>query len=197
MAKKVWKNHSGDTVPAAYVPTLDKERERVALKIYNKAKRLNESLQAFKELALTEADAVFDKMLADNNVDRERKGNFSITTFDKQIKIEVNVQERIDFDDQIQVAQAKINEFIEQKTNGIDPELTELINSAFQTNKGRMDVKRVLSLFNLKINHPLWKEAMELIKQSISRNSSKRYMRVWKKDKNGEYLAVELNFSSI
>ena len=60
-----------------------------------------------------------------------------------------------------------------------------------------MDVKRILGLFRLKINHPTWMEAMELIKQSINRNNSKRYARVWEKDKNGEYRNIELNSSSI
>lgn len=197
MAKKEWRNHKGELVPAPYVPKLDKEKERTALKVYSKASDLSVRLAEFKADALEACDKIYDKMLRDNNVSTGKKGNYTVTSFDKVYKIEVNVSERIEFDDQIQVAQAKINEYLEEKTEGIDNDLIQIINQAFKTTKGQMDTKSVLGLFQLKITHKKWREAMELIKQSISRNTSKRYMRIWKKDDNGEYRSVELNFSSI
>lgn len=197
MATKIWKNHNGDVVPAAYVPTLDKEKERTALKVHKNALDINKRLAKFKAQALKECDAIYNKMLKDNNVTTGKKGNYSITSFDKEIKIEVNISERIEFSDQIQIAQLKINEYLAEKTDGLDPDLVQIINQAFKTRKGQMDVKSILGLFQLKIKHRKWLEAMELIKESISRNNSKRYMRIWKKDEAGEYKAVDLNFSSI
>ncbi|MEZ5195080.1 MAG: DUF3164 family protein [Bacteroidales bacterium] len=197
MATKIWKNHNGDVVPAAYVPKLDKEKERTAIAIHKQATDISKRLAEFKAKALKKCDAIFDQMMADNNVTTGKKGNYSITSFDKEIKIEVNVSERIEFDDQIKIAQIKINEYLAEKTEGLDADIVQIINQAFKTRKGQMDTKSVLGLFQLKISHKKWNEAMELIKQSISRNTSKRYMRIWKKDSSGEYKAVELNFSSI
>jgi uncharacterized protein HemY len=136
-------------------------------------------------------------MMAEHKVKKNHKGNYSITSFNKNIKIEITIQERVEFDDLIQVAQEKINEYLEKKTGDIDNDLRQIINLAFKTTKGRMDVKRVLGLFKLNIKNKLWLEAMEILKKSISRNTSKRYMRVWKKDASGEYKTIELNFSSI
>jgi hypothetical protein len=197
MAKKQWIDLNGNEVPAQYVPKLDKERERVTLKHLARAKRLSEQLEKFKTELLEECDAVYDAMLADNDVPGKGKGGFSISTFDREAKIEISVQERIEFDDLISVAHEKIKQYLTTKMEGVDNDLQQIINQAFETRKGRMDVKRILGLFRLKINHPLWLEAMELIKNSITRNNSKRYARIWEKDANGEYKNIELNFSSI
>jgi hypothetical protein len=136
-------------------------------------------------------------MLEDNNVPAQSKGGYSVSTFDRDVKIEISIQERIEFDDKISVAHEKIKQYLAEKMQGVDADLQSLINQAFETRKGRMDVKRILSLFRLQIKHPLWLEAMELIKSSISRNDSKRYVQILKKDVNGEYRNIDLNFSSI
>lgn len=197
MAKKIWKDHNGQEIPSQYVPRLDKERDRVAQRIVKQALNLNERLSIFKIASIRICDTLFDSMMAEHKVKKNHKGNYSITSFDKDIKIEITIQERVEFDDLIQVAQEKINEYLEQKTGNIDNDLRQIINLAFKTTKGRMDVKRVLGLFKLNIKNKLWLEAMEILKKSISRNTSKRYMRVWKKDASGEYKTIELNFSSI
>lgn len=197
MAKKQWIDHNGQEIPAQYVPTIVKERDRLARRIHKQAVKLSEQLEQFKEMALDKSDEMYEKMMEDNNVRTGKKGNYSISSFDKAIKVEVSVQERIEFDDLIQVAQEKINQYLEQKKGSVDNEIQQIINLAFKTSKGRLDVKRVLSLFSLKINHKLWLEAMDVLKQSINRNVSKRYFRVWEKDKNGDYKSVELNLSSL
>ncbi len=197
MAKKIWKDHNGNVIPAAYVPAIDKERDRVAQKVLKQALYINNKLRAFKDESIAMSDAVFEKMMSDNNVKKTGKGNYSITSFDKTIKIEISMQERVEFDDLIQVAQEKINEYLAEKTGGIDNDLRQIIDLAFKTTKGKMDAKRVLSLFKLNIKNKKWLEAMEILKKSITRNISKRYMRVWKKDVSGQYKAVELNFSAL
>jgi hypothetical protein len=197
MAKTKWIDPTGQEIPAQYVPKLDKMRDRTARRILKKAEDLSERMAAFKEEAVTAADAVYDAMLEENKIRKNSKGGYTITSFDKTIKIELSIQERIEFDDLIQVAQEKINEFLAEKTGGVDEDLRQIINLAFKTSKGQMDVKRVLSLFKLNIHHKKWLEAMDILKKSITRNITKRYMRVWKKDAAGEYKAVELNFSAL
>jgi len=194
---KIWKDHNGNTIPAKYIPAIDKKREAVALTVYKKGLAAQERLRKLKEEAFLLTDDIWDRMLEEAKVKKLTKGNYSITTFDKEIKIEVNVQEIIDFDDNIQLAHEKIKEYLALKTNGTDAEIHELINHAFSTSKGKMDVKRILGLFKLKITNRIWLEAMGLIKKSISRNHSKRYMRIWKKNEEGQYIALDLNFSSL
>jgi len=197
MAKKTWKDHEGNTIPSQYVPAIDKARDKVAQRILKQATNLNARIAKFKNDSLTECDDLYNQILESHKVRKNSKGGYSITSFDKDIKIEISIQERVSFDDLIQVAQLKIQEYLESKTHGIDTDLQQIINLAFKTSQGKMDVKRVLGLFKLDIKHHLWIEAMEILKNSISRNNSKRYMRIWQKADNGEYKSIELNFSSI
>jgi uncharacterized protein DUF3164 len=197
MAKKIWEDSNGNTVPARYVPKLDKERDRAANGIYKKAVEINKRIKHYKDASFKLCDELYNKMLLESKVKSDGKGNYTITSFGKDIKVEVAIQKRVEFDDHITLAHAKIKEFLQSKTGDVDNDIHQLINHAFQVDKGRMDAKRVLGLFQLKITHKLWLEAMDLIKKSISTNVSNRYMRIWKKDDNGEYKAVDLNFSSI
>lgn len=196
MAKK-WINHLGQEVPATYVPKIDKQKERTALKFAKQADTLNARLKKFKTELIQECDKIYNEMCADADITVGEKGNYSITSFDKEIKIEISIQERIEFNDKINLAQAKINEFLTEKTAGVDRDIQLLINSAFQTTKGRLDTKRILGLFKLNIRAKKWNDAMELIKQSIERNTSRRYIRIWRKDNAGTYQGIDLNFSSI
>ena len=198
MASKIWRDHLDREVPATYVPKIDKKKEKVALRYLKKAKYIHNKLEEFKAALLEDCDELYELMLEEAEIDEnKRKGNYTVTSFDKSVKIEVNVQERIEFDDHINMAQKKINQFLEEKTKGVDHDLAVLVNDAFKTSNGRLDTKRILGLFKLQIKGKLWEEAMELVKKSINRNNSKRYVRIFEKDIEGEYQNIELNFSSI
>lgn len=195
---KVWLDHRGNKVPREYVPDFERQKEGVVSKIYSDATAISKRLAKFKKDAFALVDAQYALMLKNANIELgERKGNFTITSFDKSVKIEINVSDRIEFDENIEFAQEKFREFIALKTQGSDIELAELVNNAFSTRKGKLDTKRVLSLFSYKISHPVWLEGIEFVKRSMSSNSSVRYMEISAKDEMGEYQSVKLNFSSI
>lgn len=95
------------------------------------------------------------------------------------------------------MAQIKLNQYVHEITKGSNSEIQQIINHAFTTRKGSLDKARILSLFQLKIDNPLWTEAMELIKGSIETNKTKRYCSVSQRNDEGEYNQIQLNFSSL
>lgn len=195
---KMWVDHNGMSVPLQYVPDIDKKREQVTQRFLAKSLSLNKQLNKLKDDMFDELDVIYQRMLKEANIEpSERKGNFTVSSFDKSIKIEVKIQERIEFDDTIALAQEKIGQFLREKTKDSDLDLIEIVNNAFQTSKGRLDTKRVLSLFSYKIKHPTWTEAMELLKKSIDRNNSKRYISISVRNEEGAYEQVQLNFASL
>jgi hypothetical protein len=195
--EKTLTNHLGETVPVKYVPKIDLYKDKITKRKLKDAIAIADKLAEFKVSLLADCDAIYEQMKDDADVRTGVKGNYSITSFDKSIKIEISVQERIEFGDEINLAQAKIQQFLTEKTKGIDSDLSQIINQAFQTNRGRLDTKRVLGLFSLKIEHKTWREAMELLKKSINRNSAKRYVRISQKDAEGKTQYVTLDFSAI
>jgi len=195
--KKQWINHQGQEVPAQYVPKLDKIKERFALKYLKRAQKAHKLLADLKRDMFAEGDKLWEEMKANAKV-RTGEKNFTITSFDKSIKIEFTQSELVRFDDTINLAKAKIDEYLGQKLKDTDDDLRALVNLAFQTRKGKLDAQRVLGLFKLNIKHKLWVEAMELIRQSIDRNKTARYARILVRDPDTDkYHGVDLNFSSI
>lgn len=198
MAKqKMYTTHDGYKVPASAVPTLDKKKDTLVNRLVKKSKSMHEKLTDLKEEITTKCDDMFEQMLAENNVKQDHKGGFTLTSYDKTLKIEVSISKRLEFDDRIEMAQMKINEYLEEVTQDSSEDIRKIINAAFKRTKGTLDSKRVFQLKSLQINHKLWKDAMSLIDKSISVNSTKRYFNIMEKDQNGEYKTIQLNFSSI
>ena len=194
---KMWINHKGESVPDKYVDFYDKKKEKIINQMVARANKLNEVLEEYKKLIFEKADGLFDDMFKAHNMEKTTQRNFTLYSFDKSLKIEISTQDIVDFDDRIQLAQAKINEFLELKTQGADPDLSIIINNAFKTSKGRLDKSRIFGLFSLKITHHLWNEAMDLIKQSITTNNTRRYATLWRRQQDGKYVQIQLNFSAL
>lgn len=195
---KTWLDHRGNEVPRDYVPKFDRYNEIQVAKIFSGAVKLNEQIVRFKDMAYDIADALYAEMLREANIEpTSRKGNYTLTSFDKSVRIEVNINELIEFDENINLAQIKLREFIEKKTKGVDIDIVALINNAFTTRKGRLDKARIFGLFSLNIQDPIWNEAMELIRKSINRNMTVRYMEIAEKDENGRYNPIRLNFATV
>lgn len=195
---KTWVDNRGQEVPREYIPKFDRYNEVQVRKIFAAAVKLNEQIVRFKNMAYDISDELYAEMLRNANIaPSDRKGNYTLTSFDKSVRIEVNVNDLIDFDDNINLAQIKLKEFIEKKTKGVDIDIVALINNAFTTRKGRLDKARIFGLFSLNIQDPIWGEAMELIRKSINRNSTVRYMEIAEKDESGRYIPIRLNFATV
>jgi hypothetical protein len=193
-----WTDHRGQQVPRQYVDRFDVKKEAVIGKLTTDAMALNRRLADFKQKAFGEADALYAEMLKSAEIaPTERKGNYTLYNFDKSVKLTVDVSDRIEFDENINFAQQKINDFLVEKTNGADAELAVLVNNAFSTTKGRLDTKRIFQLFQLKITHPLWQQAMDLIRKSIQTNSSVRYLTFYTRGAGDKYEIINLNFSNV
>lgn len=201
---KKWIDENGLEIPANRVTKTEKLRERKAEALLKKADKIEQLLSGYKEAFEADTEEVFMAVMDEEKVNSKKyKGNFTWYNFDRSIKIERNVNEKIDFDETlIAAAKQKFDEFIKNATGGVDLMIQSLINDAFSTSRGKLDAKKVMGLLQHKSRidekrYPLFHEAASLIERSIRRPDSKTYFRIWKKDKNGEYQSVNLNFSSL
>jgi len=195
---RIWTTRKGKEIPAKYVPSLDKKKTLFNEKQVAKALKLQKQMIAFKDQFLAGADEIFELMQADANVRTGDKGNYTISSFDGMSKIEVSVPRIIEFDETIQFAKQKFDEFKAAKTKDTeDPELLIILDHAFTTSGGRLDTKKVLELFSYKISHPLWLDAIELLKKSIKTRYAKRYARIYLADKEGQLKPIDMNLSSL
>ncbi len=201
---KEWKDENGLVIPANRITKSEKTREQICEKLIKRALKINQLLVSFKSEVSADVRQVFDEVMFENGVDvAERKGNFTFYNFDRSIKIETEINERIEFDDaMIKVAKEHFDSFLSSNTGGIDEMIRELILDAFSTSRGKLDVKKVMGLLKYRTRipsdkYPAFHAALNAIEKGIRRPSSKTYHRISVRDANGKYVAVDLNFSSI
>lgn len=197
----VWIDENGVSIPTNRLTKVEKLLERNTAKILKKATDLNTKLKEFKDEITQLSQDAYNAFMEAKNITKETKGNFTFYNFNRTIKVEVSVSERIEFDDlTIEAAKARFDEFLNSNITSKNEFAKQMIIDAFETQRaGKLDVKRILQLtrYKDKINDPLFSEAVELINSAIRRPESKTYFRVWLKDTSGKYQNIDLNFSSI
>ena len=194
-----WVDETGQKVAIKYVNALYRVKERNAATLLIKAKKINEDLVAYKKMMKKLCDDIYQKAMAELKTPG-MKGNFTFFNFDRSIKIEVSISDRIDFDDLIiQACKSKLDEFLNNNLDSKQEFLKDLVMNAFSTTKGKLDAKKVLGImkYRSKIKHHLFQEALNLLEESIRRPDSKTYFRIWERAEGGEYNLIDLNFSSI
>jgi len=195
-----WINEAGEKVPVDYIFSADRLKERRAHSLLTKAKGLNAQLVKMKHEFQTICDEVCAKVMTDLKASGETKGNFTWYNFDRSVKVEVSVNERIEFDDlTIKACKEKLDQFL---ANNIESKLDfvkELVTDAFSTTRGKLDAKKVTSLLRYRdrVKEPLFQESLALIEQAMRKPSSKTYYRVSERQGDGSYKVIDLNFSSI
>ncbi len=197
---KLWEDEQGMKIPYTRITKVERLMERQSSKLMKEALKVNSKLSIFKTQIQDICNEVYEEFMAENNSDKKRKGNFTWYNFNRSIKIEVSITERIEFDDlTIQACKRKLDEFLSVNVEIKDEFVKELVMDAFETSRGNLDAKKVMGLlrYKSKIKAPLFLEAMDLLEKSIRRPDSKTYFRIWVKDELGKYMNIDLNFSSI
>lgn len=196
----MWTDESGTQIPVNRLTKAEKLMERHSYKLLSGAQKLNADLVAFKQLLIELSNEAYEVFMAEKEA-KHTKGNFTWYNFNRTIKIEVAISDRIEFDDlTIEAAKARFDEFLKANITSKNEFVKDMILDAFQTErKGKLDVKRVLQLtrYEDRINDALFSEAVQLINEAIRRPSSKTYFRIWLKDESGKYQNIDLNLSSI
>lgn len=197
----IWIDESGMKIPVNRITAVERLMERKATEVCTKAVSINAQLVAFKELIKAASNEVYDRFMEQKGIDpATTKGFFTWYNFDHSVKIEVSIQDRITFDDMtIAAAQETLNAFLGEVVDSKFDFVKDLVRDAFSTSRGRLDAKKVLGLikYRERINHPKFHDATSLIESAIRRPDSKTYYRIFVRNEEGQYEAIELNFSNV
>lgn len=199
----IWIDESKNSVQ--YKRTSDSERtnEVESFKIAKRAIALNTELAAFKAQLKESVEKVMKVFLKENEMEsmgEKWKGNFTFFNFDRSIKIEMNSNDQIVFDEQLLMGcKAKLNTFLDENVSTTTEVIKQLILGAFDNTKGKIDSKKVMNLLKYKdkVQNKVFAEAMDMLQKSIRVNGSKLYYKVAIKQEDGSYEYVDLNFSNI
>lgn len=203
LKESVWTDEAGTSVPSNRITKTEKLKEKSAFALAKKAIQINKVLAEFKSDIIKICDEIVEAVRSENEIKTNSKGNFTWYNFDQSIKIEVNVNQSIKFDEiLIDGAKEKLLHLIEGNVTAEDF-IKSIILDAFQTTNGKLDTRRVLGLkrhtgrITNKVVKEEWDEAMSLIDKAIIRPESRSYYKIYIKDSEGKFEPIDLNFSSI
>ena len=191
-----WIDGQGLKVPLKHVSIEAQKRDKFVEEMTDSAQRLQTLIIAYK--------ADMQKRLAEyleevaENYGEDWAGNAKIRNFSQDKQVELKQALRLTFDETLSVAKAKVDKCIARWAKGSSSEIVALVNQAFAVDrKGQVDVKAMLKLTDLAIEDPTWVEAMEIVKKSITVESTKQYMNFHLKDSDGKFTPIVLQFSAL
>lgn len=194
--KKYWKNAEGDLIPVSRIYPHEKKSDKLVESLHKRIEKLQEKIKAEKVLIVQLVQKYLDEIAADYN--EEWEGNTTIYNFDKTKQIEVRLAKHFVTDERLNIAKKKIDNLIMKWSDGASDNIIALVNKAFKIDrKSNIDIKQILGLRELKIKDKEWKEAMDLISDSITADFSKTYFNFRKKNDEGKLIPITLNFSAL
>jgi len=191
-------NARGHLVRESDIDEYDLMRDQLVDALFAIAEPLRENLRRFKSQAIGDIDAFVDLSLERYDVHiGGRRGNITLTSYDGRRRIEIDVSDRLEFDERIHAAQELIREFFDGRD--MDRETRAVIDDVFQVDKkGKISTDRVLGLRKHRFNDPLWERAMDAIADSIQHTISTRYLRFSKRsDNNAKWIHLSMDLAKL
>lgn len=189
----------GALIPTALVKPIDKLRDELVKASATQAREMQTQLGSLRARLLEDIDAFVDLSAAEYGVSLGgKKGNLTLSSYDGQFKLVVQVADTIVFDERLKIAKALIDECIHDWGANARPELMALLNDAFQVDKeGKIATGRVLGLRRLAIEDEKWQRAMTAISESIQTSFSKRYIRFYERHGEQDYRPISLDIARL
>lgn len=181
----------GQKVPAKYVGAYDKARDAAAESVAARWIEMERKLVELHKWTTAQVFGVVDASRADaasRTIGEGGRGNAQFRSFDGRIVVSLDVQPREEFEPNlIAEAQRLVQEVIAEGkaaiqssgAGGLAVDVAEIAARAFTPRKsGRLDMARVRELTTLRVSHPKWERAMEIVGAAARIVGTRRYLRV-------------------
>ena len=195
-----WADANGNKIPVSRITQLEKLSEKHAVTIADSGMKLQASMLKFKEHLRKLTVEVRDMFLAENNANGAARDSFTFYNFNKEIKVEVKVNETIRFDeDKLKVCKDKFMSFLERSITSSNEFVKGIVMAAFETKRGKFDAPKLLDLLKYRktVNDAEFSEALDALEHATNRAKTKMYFAVYIKSGDGEYVPLSLNFSAL
>lgn len=193
------KDPKGNYIKKETIKDIDIIRHELVEKLIADGRAVADQVAEFKAIAYSEIENFCELSANEYGVKRGgKKGNVSLTTYDGSYKIQLSRDESSAFDERLTIGQQLIRECLDELLEGSNPELKTIVDKAFETNKaGQVSVTSIMGLRGLKISHPKWAIAMEILADSIHTTGRKTYIRLYQRlGETDKYRQIALDGSS-
>ncbi|WP_409425411.1 MULTISPECIES: DUF3164 family protein [unclassified Pseudoalteromonas] len=195
------KDGKGNLVAIANIKQTDLIKDEFVKKAIDKAIKMQEALAEFKQSLMAEADDFIELLAQEYGVNLGgKKGNVMLRTFDSQLKVTLQTQERIELGPELTLAKQLIDQCLDEWTEGGNQNIKAIVSKTFNTDKqGSLNPQRILALRKLEITDDSgkWAKAMNIIAESVGVVDSTRFIRFYKQDDNGIEQAISLDIAKL
>lgn len=196
--KIYWVAADGSMKPEEAVTKAEKSKEEMFDDLFAKAKELQAQMKEFKDYANTVLGAYLETCAKRARVGGW-KGNKKIFDYDGRRVIEVSTREVVKFDEKLSFAKAKFDEWILEKTENGDADLSDFIQKAFDVDsEGNINRTFLFKLLSFPVKHPTFKKAQELLRESMTVVDTKKYTNFKEReDTDSKLEQIVLDFAAL
>lgn len=127
-----------------------------------------------------------------------KKGNLSLTTIDKKLKVERSRQDRKTTNEHMLVAIELIQACVQKWKKGANQNLQAFVERYLRTDgKGSYNIADLQQLQKMKLKHPDedWDNAMQALANAIEFDFTAEYFRAFYRDESGQYHQIPLDIA--
>jgi len=188
----------GRLVPLSAVKPIDKLIDETVRKMTDYARDLSAQIGRFKGHCFDDVGSL--QALIAQEYDATLggpKGNVSLTTFDGQLKVTVQVADQLAFGPELQAAKKLVDACLAEWTAGSSDNLVAVVNRAFQVDKeGLVNRAELFMLLRVEVDDERWKSAMTAVRESIRVIGSKTYIRFYERDAGGAWRPITIDLAA-
>ncbi|MDP1664103.1 MAG: DUF3164 family protein [Methylobacter sp.] len=208
-AVPMMKDSKGRHCPVDIIKDIDLARDRLVNNRNTRAQELSQLIEAFKAETFADIDAFIEVsnsehaakigVASENGKRKAWKGNIQLINYAGTEKVSLKINDKIAFNEKLNNAMEKLQDLIKAHSSDIDEIIKVLINEAFRVDKtGFIDTQKVLELRRYKIDHPVWKSAMDDIAESIQIVGSKSYLQFFHRETpEAEWQGIALDIARL
>lgn len=178
----------------------EKDRNHLIVSSFATAIQIASELKAFKALLTEAMEEQQNKLNNYGAIRANSKGGFSIKSEDGLLKLTRSRCTVPEWDERSTKAVDLIRDFLQDTVKKRDLKLYEILISFIQRNKkGDLEYSQVMNLVQHedKYDDPRWLEGLKLIKESFHNELQKYSYQFHKKNDQGEWENLNLNFSAL
>lgn len=190
----------GRLVPRRLVRPADDLEDAAVRRILAFGVDLADQVSRFKQHSHGDVAALLDVLADEYGAAKRpgRKGNFTLTSYDGRLRVQIQVQDRIAWGPSLQIARRLVDELIAEWSDGARDEVVALLQSAFEPDaENRISREAVFRLRRVEIDDPRWRKAREAIDDAIQVVGTRAYLRMYLRGSvTDPWKAVPIDLSS-
>jgi hypothetical protein len=172
---------TGALRPIETVKATDLLIDELVRALVSEARELRERLAAFRSSVFERVGDLQALLAQDYEAPiGGAKGTITLPGFDGRAKVQIAVQDRLEFGPELQIAKAMIDECLRGWSTDSPVEIRALVDRVFDVDKeGQISHSGMFMLLRVRIEDERWKRAMDAVRDSMRTSGSRRYARFY------------------